>query len=105
MEGMRSLLRGSLGKSLLVLGDEDRLAAAWTVVCGKALSERGSIAGYADGVVQVEVVDTVWLRQMTGIRKQLIRELAEIADVSVTDVRFNVRGAPRRSEIRKESRR
>ncbi len=100
MEGMRSLLRGALGKSLLVLGDEDRLAAAWTVVCGRPLNERGSIAGYEHGVVQVEVVDTVWLRQMTGMRKQLIRELAEIADVSVTDVRFNVRGAPRRGDPR-----
>lgn len=93
MEGMRTLLRGSLKKSLISLGDEDRLAAAWTVVCGKVLSERGSIAGYADGVVQVEVIDSVWLRQMTAIRKQLIRELREVADVPVSDVRFVIRGA------------
>ena len=104
MEGMRALLRGSLGKSLVVLGSEDRLAAAWTVVCGRALSQRGSIAGYADGVVQVEVVDTVWLRQMTGMRKQLIRELAEIADLPVTDVRFKVRGVAPRSEMKGGSR-
>ncbi len=101
MEGMRTLLRGSLGKSLVALGDEDRLAAAWMVVCGRALSERGSIAGYADGVVQVEVVDKVWLRQMNGMKKQLIRELGEVANVPVSDVRFKIQGAPRKDGLRR----
>ncbi len=89
---MRTLLRGSLGKSLRAMGDEDRLAAAWTVVCGRALGERGAIAGYADGVVQVEVVDALWLGQMTGMRAQLIREMATIANVPVREMRFTVRG-------------
>ena len=92
MEGMRTLLRGSLKKSLVAVSEEDRLAAAWTVVCGRALCARGSVAGYAEGVVEVEVVDGVWLRQMERMRHQLTRELGEIADVPVREVRFAVRG-------------
>ncbi len=94
MEGMRTLLRGSLRKSLRAMAEEDRLAAAWPVVCGPALSERGSIAGYANGVVQVEVVDALWLGQMAGMRAQLIRELGTIANVPVTEMRFTVDGRP-----------
>ena len=92
MEGMRSLLRGSLKKSLQAMTDEDRLAAAWTVVCGRVLSGRGSIAGYAEGIVQVEVVDVVWLQQMSGMRKQLMRELGATANVPVRELRFALRG-------------
>lgn len=105
MLGMREVLRGSIGKSLRVLGEEDRISAAWVVVCGRALSERGSISGFADGIVQVEVVDTVWLRQLTGMRKQLIRELGHVANVPVKDVRFKVRGMVERNESRREGRR
>ena len=51
MEGMRDLLKNTLGQSLNALGDEDRLAAAWPVACGKAMAERGRVVGYEDGVV------------------------------------------------------
>ena len=51
MEGMRELLQGSLGRTLEAMTEEDRLAAAWPVACGKALSERGRVMGYEDGVV------------------------------------------------------
>ena len=95
VEGMRALLRGSLGKSLSAMSDEDRLAAAWTVVCGRVLSERGVVAGYAEGVVEVEVVDMVWLQQMKGMKQQLIRELAFTAKVPVRELRFLVRGTSR----------
>jgi len=92
VEGMRAVLRGALGKSLGALGEQDRLLAAWTVVCGRALSDRGAIAGYAEGVVEVEVVDAVWLEQMRGMRAQLLRELGTIAKVPVREIRFAVRG-------------
>lgn len=80
------------------MGEEDRLSAAWAVICGRAMSRRGSIAGYAEGVVQVECVDGVWMRQMVGMRSQLVRELGTVADVAVREIRFSVRGAMPRSE-------
>jgi hypothetical protein len=91
MEGMREVLRGSLGRSLAAMRDEDRLAAAWPVVCGKAMAGHGVVQGYADGVVHVEVADRAWLDQMVSMRGQLTGELGRIAGVRVSEIHFEVR--------------
>ena len=88
LEGMRDLLKGSLGRSLGALPDEDRLAAAWPVACGKAMAGHGTVVGYAHGVVQVEVEDGAWLRQLMNMRAQLAGELARIAGVRVSEIHF-----------------
>lgn len=88
MEGMRDLLKGSLGRSLGALHDEDRLAAAWPVACGKAMAGRGTVVGYADGVVRVQVEDVAWLRQLMSMRRQLAGEMERIAGVRVSEIHF-----------------
>jgi Dna[CI] antecedent, DciA len=91
VEAMRELLRGSLGRSLRELRDEDRLAAAWTVACGRAMAERGNVVGYEDGVVRIEVADAVWMRQMTSLSGTLKREMAKIAGVPVAGIHFELK--------------
>jgi predicted nucleic acid-binding Zn ribbon protein len=88
MEGMRDLLKGVLGRSLAGLSEEDRLAAAWPVACGKMMAEHGTVVGFAEGVVRVEVADGAWLRQLMSMRGQLAREMARIAAVKVTEIHF-----------------
>jgi hypothetical protein len=88
---MRELLRGSLGRSLRDLRDEDRLAAAWTVACGRAMAERGVVVGYDDGVVRIEVADAVWMRQMLSLRCALEREMAKIAGLPVAGIHFELK--------------
>jgi Dna[CI] antecedent, DciA len=95
LEGMRELLKGSLERSLGGLRDEDRLAAAWPVACGKALAERGTVVGYLDGIVRVQVEDGVWLRQLMSMRGQLAAEMARIAGVKVSEIHFEKRNAGR----------
>ena len=101
MEGMRELLRGSLARSLEGMREEDRLAAAWPVACGRAMADHGSIAGYADGVVRVAVEDEAWRRQIMSMRRQLAAELARIAGVPVREIHFEVK----RSEAARNDRR
>jgi hypothetical protein len=91
LEGMRDLIRGSMGRSLQALTDEDRLAAAWPVACGKAMAERGAVVGYADGVVLLQVADEVWMRQMMSMRTQLAGEMARIAGVKVSEIHFEMK--------------
>jgi hypothetical protein len=91
MEGMRDLLRGTLGRSLGALPDVDRLAAAWPVACGKAMAERGTVVGYVDGVVGVEVADEAWMRQMMSMRGQLTGAMAQISRVKVTEIHFEMK--------------
>jgi len=91
MEGIRSLLRGSLGRSLQALDEVDRLAAAWPVASGKAMAERAIVVGYADGVVRFEAVDEVWMREMMSMKGQLVREMGRIAGVPVKDMRIEIK--------------
>jgi len=88
LEGMRDLLKGSLGRSLGGLRDEDRLAAAWPVASGRGMAGRGTVVGYADGVLRVEVEDGAWLRQLMSMRGQLAGEMARIAGVKVSEIHF-----------------
>jgi hypothetical protein len=91
LEGMRDLLKGSLGRSLGALRDEDRVAAAWSVACGKAMAGRGTVVGYADGIVRVRVEDGAWLLQLKSMRGQLSREMSRIAGVTVREIHFEMR--------------
>jgi hypothetical protein len=91
MEAMRELLRGSLGRTLRDLRDEDKLAAAWTVACGRAMAEHGVVTGYEAGVVRVEVSDAVWMRQMMSLGGTLEREMGRIAGLSVSGIHFELK--------------
>ena len=91
MEAMRDVLRGGLGRGLRDLRDEDRLAAAWTVACGRAMADHGVVIGYEAGVMRVEVADVVWLRQMSSLRGGLEREVARIAALPVAKIEFELK--------------
>ena len=91
MEGIRDLLKKSLSQSLNSLREEDRLAAAWPVACGKTMAERGTVVGYADGVLRVEVENGAWLQQLMSMRGQLAREMARIAGVRVREIHFELK--------------
>lgn len=91
MEDMRTLLRGTLGRSLQAMRPEDKLAAAWPVACGKAMAERGTVVGYIDGEVQIEVQDGTWLRQMMSMQGQLAGQMGRIAGVKVSRIHFKVK--------------
>jgi hypothetical protein len=91
MEGIRDLLKRSLGQSLNSLCDEDRLAAAWLVACGKTMAVRGTVVGYDDGVLRVLVEDKAWLQQLMSMRGQLAGEMARIAGVTVSTIHFEMK--------------
>lgn len=96
LEGMRDVLRGSLSRSLQAMGAPDRLSAAWTVICGRALAGRGSVTGYSRGVVQIDVVDSVWVSQMSSMRGSLAAQLADASGLPVETIEFTVQ---RRSAV------
>ena len=88
MEPMRDVLRNSLSRSLRAVSHEDRLAAAWTVACGRAMAERGTVVGYSEGVVRIQVADAVWMQQMIALRGRLALEMSKIAGVQVDAIEF-----------------
>lgn len=92
MQPARDYIRTHLARSLSSASPEDRLAAAWTAACGRAMAGRGSIASYdpATAAVRILVADPVWLQQMTALRSQLTRDLASLSGLQVRDIRFDL---------------
>jgi predicted nucleic acid-binding Zn ribbon protein len=91
MERMRDVLRGSLARSLSAMREEDRLAAAWPVACGKAMAEHGEMVGLEDGVLRIAVSDTAWLAQMRSMQPMLEREMARISGVGLGGIHFELK--------------
>lgn len=91
MQRMRDILRGgsSLGRSLRELTPEDRLAAAWQVVCGAALASHGEVL-YLDveNVLHVKVDTPEWFGEFLARRSDLARDLARIASVPLSGIHF-----------------
>jgi hypothetical protein len=91
MEAMRDLLKKSLGQSLNSLSDDDKLAAAWPVACGKTMAERARVIGYDNGILRVEVENRPWLLQLMSMREQLAGDMARIAGVRVSEIHFEMK--------------
>jgi hypothetical protein len=96
MQAMRDVLRGTLGRSLRTLSDEDRLAAAWAVACGPALAERAEVLGFdEDHVLHVRVLQPGWRDQFGQMRTMLTEELRRISGVKVQTIHFEGQGSAR----------
>ena len=91
MHGMRDILKASVSTELRSLNREDRIAAAWTIVCGRSLASRGAMVGFSEGVITIEVTDGTWLRQMKTMQTELEREIGRIAGVPITGINFEVK--------------
>ncbi len=92
MQGMRDVLRSSLGRSLRELSPADRLLAAWPVACGSALAAHGELGEMdADGVLHVLVREAAWLETFRSVRSALANDVARIAGVPVREIHFESR--------------
>jgi hypothetical protein len=90
---MRDLLRDSLGRSLRDLSDDDRLAAAWPVVCGSALADHGEVLHLDDDrVLHVRVTGSDWMQQFLHMRSALSNDLGRIAGVRLSGIHFEQQG-------------
>ncbi|HEY2859669.1 MAG TPA: DciA family protein [Terracidiphilus sp.] len=96
MQAARDYLRAHLARSLSSAAPEARLAAAWTVACGRAMAGHGSIAAYdaATATVRIHVTGPAWLQHMTDLRSSLARDLARIAGLPVADLHFELNKKP-----------
>lgn len=89
MQRMRDVLRGSLGRSLRELPDEDRLAVAWPVACGAALAAHGKVLHLdPEGLLHVRVDGEVWMQQFQHMRSALANDLGRIAGVRLNGIHF-----------------
>ncbi|HEY4357969.1 MAG TPA: DUF721 domain-containing protein [Acidobacteriaceae bacterium] len=92
MQGMRDLLRDSLGCSLRELNEVDRLAAAWPVACGSALAAHGEIEALdGERVLRVRITGAEWMQPFRSMRTALQNDLSRIAAVPLSGIHFDVK--------------
>jgi len=102
MQRMRDVLRGSLGRSLRELPDEDRLAAAWPVACGPALAAHGQVLHLdTEAVLHVRVTGAEWMQQFLHMRSALANDLGRIAGVRLHGIHFVEQGKRQREPASK----
>jgi predicted nucleic acid-binding Zn ribbon protein len=70
----------------------------WPLVVGPQIARRSRAVRFQDGVLWVEVDGSVWLHQLTVLRRELLRKLGERTGIGVVrELRFvNDRGGIRR---------
>lgn len=96
LEGMRQILRSSMRRSLNALSEGDRLAAAWTLACGRTMAERGEIIGFHAGTLHIIVAEPEWLTHMSSMRRLLEHELSQLSGVPVAAIHFELKKSKRR---------
>ncbi len=90
MERIRDVLRHGLAGALREASAQDRLAAAWPVVCGQAIARHTRVVGLSGSRLRVVVTASAWLNQMQSMSNRLTRDLARIADVPLSDIHFSI---------------
>lgn len=91
MQGMRTLLRNSLARSLKTLPEQDRLSAALPVVCGSALAAHCTVTGLDDRrILHLGVSSESWLAPLLSMRDVLERDLAKTAGVALNGLDLRV---------------
>lgn len=89
MQALRELMRHSLHRSLRELPSEDRLHAAWPLVCGSALARKAEVLHLdAENVLHVRVVEPEWWDRFFDLRTQLRDDLRRIAGVPLDGIHF-----------------
>ena len=89
MQGMRDVIRASLARSLRLLTEEDRLAAALPLVCGSALASHCQIAYLDDErTLHVRVDAGNWLASAVGMKEMVQHDLQRVAGVRLAGLHF-----------------
>jgi len=91
MDRIRDVIKFGPRSGLQALSVQDRISMAWVVVCGATLASHGSVMGYDDGVVKVEISEQVWLKEMRSMSEHLAAELGRVAGIKVTKLHLIVK--------------
>jgi hypothetical protein len=69
---------------------EEAVVLAWPIVCGREVAERARAAGFAGGVLTVEVSDPAWREQLGSLAPRYVSGFNELLGPVVREVRFKV---------------
>jgi Dna[CI] antecedent, DciA len=89
--------RANLGLEKIVLGSLRRVPQAeapllaWPLVCGSAVAERTRAVQFSSAILQVEVPDAGWKREMQSLAPRYVAAMNRYAGQKVERIEFVVR--------------
>lgn len=76
--------------SLRRVPKEQAPVMAWPLVCGSAVAERTRAAGFAGGILRVEVADAGWKHELQALASRYLAALNQYVGQGVQRIEFVV---------------
>jgi hypothetical protein len=70
--------------------DESPLLA-WPIACGSAVADRTRALSFSDGILQVEVADAGWRRELANLAPRYVALINKFSATSVKRIEFVVK--------------
>ena len=64
---------------------------AWPIACGSAVAERTRALSFSDGILQVEVADAGWRRELAHLAPRYVALINKYSATSVKRIEFVVK--------------
>ena len=92
MEQAASRLESVISRVLQQVPAAESVLLAWPVACGSAVAERTQAVAFSDGILQVEVSDAGWRRELSALAPRYLAAVNRYARAKVERIEFVVKG-------------
>jgi hypothetical protein len=91
MEIARNVL-GKLAADILATAPlEERMTLAWPLACGARVAAKSKAMQFVEGILQVEVPDADWRRQLAQLSWQYMQSLRALSGQELREIKFVIR--------------
>ena len=91
MQQAASRLEAVIARALQQVPAADSVLLAWPVACGSAVAERTRAVAFANGILQVEVSDAGWRRELSALAPRYLAAVNRYARVTVERIEFVIK--------------
>jgi len=85
-------LESIVAKALHRAPAEESALLAWPVACGSVVADRTRAVAFADGILQVEVGDKGWQRELMALAPRYLAAVNRYSATPVRRIEFVVKG-------------
>ncbi len=84
-------LENVISKALHRVPAEQSALLAWPLACGSAVADRTRALSFSEGILQVEVSDAGWRRELMNLAPRYLALLNRYSAISVKRIEFVVK--------------
>ena len=84
-------LESIVAKALHLAPAEESALLAWPVACGSAVAERTRALSFSGGILQVEVADAGWRRELAHLAPRYVALINKYSATAVKRIEFVVK--------------